>query len=591
MVNFGFSSHFAHPWSNRRRTRSARLEVRRISLENTQVTGNVDAPFELSAHDFVLQALMLCVGATLHVGCAANWGAGYDEFWHLYYGEVEPFWYFWREIGQDTHPPLTYLLLRPLTDAGADPVWGRLTSLVPGVLSILLMFLVSRAMGMTRAVSHLAAFLLSVSCAAVSMGISVRSYALTTLAVLAAFCIWLRIITRPDLVSRAQLRLFVLACLVAPWSHYAAALPLVGMLALTVWECATCAGFRRSLQRRVRELRPWPETVLLVLGLAAVPVYAMSTRYVGVTNQLSEFLPKQDQGLLDFAVRGINRELSLFLPSTLPEDSLVVPALLALACLAWTVWHTRPRARARDPRRGAAPGILLLILAAILAAAVLKKYPLGGLVRHQYVIFPFLILSGLLVVDLAVRRMRQTSSRWLVCGVLAALSVWSSWRAFDGPRLDDFPHRPPWTAAHRELVDAVTPGETVYVSGFTYIALYQGARDDGGWTWQADLRDSAGGPHEVIQAHLPVGTFRVLRDRSRWSAVAEGDQPGRLRDLMQLEDLRSLWVLKCFQWNADIPRDRVDHFARLRSDLEQAGLSVYDHRWFPRGELFRVSRP
>src|SRR5688572_5995251 len=62
---------------------------------------------------------------------AQRWLLGFDETWHFFQATVQPFRQYLSEVRNEVHPPLLYVLLRPL----CWPTESTLLPRVPGILA------------------------------------------------------------------------------------------------------------------------------------------------------------------------------------------------------------------------------------------------------------------------------------------------------------------------------------------------------------------------------------------------------------------------------------------------------------------------
>jgi len=130
------------------------------------------------------------------------------------------------------------------------------------------------------------------------------------------------------------------------------------------------------------------------------------------------FEPAGHESGLEFLLRNLKSELKLFSP---PGFSPVLLALCVVAALASAfIWIS-----GRGPREFSttiSAAVFLLMLGAFMAAGLAGKYPFGGALRHQYLLFPFLVLSGLALLDRSLTLLSAPRARvaLLSFGFLAA---------------------------------------------------------------------------------------------------------------------------------------------------------------------------
>ena len=89
---------------------------------------------------------LVILGLVLRLQPALSYWINGDE--GIYYFAVHSGWQqFWQQVEGNAHPPLFYLLLRPIAALGSDPLWLRLPSILFSCLGIWGMYLLARNLG------------------------------------------------------------------------------------------------------------------------------------------------------------------------------------------------------------------------------------------------------------------------------------------------------------------------------------------------------------------------------------------------------------------------------------------------------------
>ncbi len=474
-------------------------------------------------------ALAVAASALPFLALARGEFIGFDAFWHVFIARQDTWYSFWDEIDRNAHPPLFYLALKAAIAAlGPNAIAYRLVSVAASLGSA---WLVGRIV--QRAAGHpwlpaIAAFTFGTSLTTVTVGLEVRAYALATFFMLWATLAFLDLVERSSAAPRPRARAaFALTTSLALLTHYVASLFFLGC-------CATAAVLTvvdRERRRRffAQARRRWPAS-LLTFG---VPLAVLALEYgvhvgswSGRIHHLSAFMfDAGREGAFEFVWRNTEALFSLFAPalhhrpyaSTLlvAEPGLAgwaVGALVA-AFLAAAVWLAC--APARGGGNGAVarrvPPLLLLAMTALLVAlALVGRYPYGGTQRHQYFLFPFLVVVPTLAVAEVVRGSPRRIGALAVCLLaLAGVLNTANWASHFEVTRGYLMQRP--MNRFRELLPAP---EAVYVDQFNLIHVFTHHRR---WRWRFVHRGEGGGEVDVWRvSQAGAREFYVCRDRRQW---------------------------------------------------------------------------
>jgi hypothetical protein len=365
--------------------------------------------------------------ATLHVvlwGMAPNYG--FDENWHTVFATLTPAWRAFLTMSDDPHPFLYYLLLRPLLHFGSDPIFPRLLSIVPTLLTIPLWYHLLRKFRVSTGVAVVATLVLATSYPFLDMSVMVRSYSLTVFLLLAALWFWVDMLPgntgRPSRWSAvASLSLFGIAFLCL----YAAGFVTTAIITATLLTLLANKPLRAQILDAWRRHGGWPEWLLFFfLHLVGVAWFILGIRNAGdaqVPGHVQDLVIADGQGIGDFLATGLRQELNLFL--SLPTDALWIvdiawPMILILAIGLFM------RSLHRGNAVAAVIAITPILLTGILAVlGLVRHYPFGGELRHQYVLFPFLLLLLTLALDVVWRHIGSLIARGLLGTLLVALAL------------------------------------------------------------------------------------------------------------------------------------------------------------------------
>ena len=523
------------------------------------------------------------VALAVDVHYARRWHLGFDEAWHVFASIVEPLRQFVAEIRGEAHPPLHYVILRMLHPVGEGLLRPRLASIVPGVASVVLGALCLRALRVGTPLVLLGALAFAIAPAAVNIAVCVRAYSLATMFTLLACLALFRLVRTDDAAAaRRHGRRFVAAILLATASEYSAMFVAVGAVAAFAVLAATA-----------RE-RGWPflrarfvETAVLGLGLGAALGYRRWTE-VAAYNHVTDLFRQPAESLGAFALRGVAANLSALLaPLAFPPTATTAVglALVAAALLFLLVIYVAPTSAARDPARAAVLVIHGTVWFVLFAAALVHLYPFGGRMRHQFVLFPFLVLTAALVLD-EIGRIAPRPVRWLLPLALAVPIAAGARQSLTTSPLEEFPPVPLWQASVREVRAALAPGDAIYTGTYNQIGLFKSMRDCR-WTHR-DRRDDR---LDRFTAECGGRAVDVVRDQIFWTLPLPADA-GLLAGVATVARQRAdagLWVVAMppggFERAAVATPDAEERVRRL---CGENGLVLTRYLVLPDGVAFRV---
>lgn len=372
-------------------------------------------------HPAVLVAL---IGLTLYVAVTEIMHAlpttmGYDEGWHFFVAVVSPLWQSMLAMSADTHPPLYYPPLRALAHLGStDPFWPRLLSVIPTILCVPLWYALQRKLKVATVVALTTTAVLASAYSFLHMGVLIRAYAITGFIILAALWFWVDML--PGSSGRPRRRSALMSLLVfslAMGFLYAGAFATTAYFGAAVLLMLLSADARKQIFGNWWRYSSWPEWV----GFFGFHMLIVLWFYLGwgmhvnddIPLYLADFSLKPDQDVLAFLTHALRLETALFTPLAGLDDWLLDLGATAIAVT--IIVLTIINLRAGNYARAAialAPALLVAVLAFL---AIKGKYPFGGNLRHQYVLFPVLLLLLPLALDEVWRRTRLN---WLRIGLL-----------------------------------------------------------------------------------------------------------------------------------------------------------------------------
>jgi hypothetical protein len=241
----------------------------------------------------------------------------------------------------------------------------------------------------------------------------VESYSVCVLLILASFAFYLRIAAPEGAVPARARAAFAVLTSLAIGFHYFAGLYLAACAIAPGVVAALRPAYRRAMAARLPSR--WKADVATLFPPFAVGAYLYEVQariWVMPLSSLPSFYFRRGQeAASSFLVRNLRETFNLFAPVALSRARFALPLLaLFLLAAAWPL--------AADRREGppAAARLFPLTLLAILVGAEMVLglsglYPFGGQMRHQFLIFLFALLGGMVAMDAATGRLSAVGRR------------------------------------------------------------------------------------------------------------------------------------------------------------------------------------
>jgi uncharacterized membrane protein len=452
---------------------------------------------------------------------------GYDAFWHVFVARQDVWSNFWEEVGFTAHPPLFYLSLKAaIAMFGSNALAYRLVPILATLGSVWLVGRIVQRISSRLWLPPLAACVFGLSLTAVSVGLDVRAYSLSVFFLLSALLAYLDLADQAFSEPLRSTRIrFGLMTTLALTTHYAAAFFLVASLAAPLVLALANRDYRRRLVGGIRTC--WMANAVTF----GMPVAALTCAYFvqmrsweKYTGHVSSFLfAGGSESAAAFVLRNTKALFELFLPAPTYEQfasTLVVSAprlttmtfgaLLAfiVAAVAWLVFRLLIKRGTRSIVASVPLVLFLAMLALLISAAVLRAYPYGGELRHEFFLFPFVVIVLTLWIDqlclwAADRRLGGVVVGLFALGVILNTVTWTAhFRSIHGyllqSQMDTF----------RRLFPSP---EAVYVDGFNTINLFTHHHD---WHWEF-VRRIASGNEDVWRVTRGPRGFYVCRDTTQ----------------------------------------------------------------------------
>ncbi|MGH7788588.1 MAG: hypothetical protein ACRERC_17085 [Candidatus Binatia bacterium] len=482
----------------------------------------------------------------------------FDGWWHVFIAREVPWGRFWADVYRNAHPPSFYLLLRAAAWLGSDRLVYRAVSIVAAVVATYLIGRIAARVVRTPAVSLLCALTFGLAMTTVIMACAVRSYMVSVALMLVAFRLYLDLIDprRERLEARTRVW-FVVALIAAILTHYSAVFLAVAAAALPCLYAAVDRPYRRWWGGRLRTgWRGEFATIVPILAVVVAVYVVHTSTFDAPMNFAAQFYPDQAElaaGLIrggaSFVSRSLVAEIDLFGPlpiAALPAATRAVVVSLLGVLAAGLAVILRRRA---DWVVAAAPLATLAILAtAMMGAALIGRYPFGGFLRHQFILFPFIVLSGFALLDELVARSGHRRIVLLAVCAAVLLNAVLQWQ------------RMPFTADEPFAEEAVQfdrilgHSRAVYADQYSAIHFFAAHQRDA-WSAPTELREN----FFAIPVRGSGRTLLVVRDLTRWSC--DVSDPLLYRDLREVIELTGLPAVDLF---------RLAHDAQVRPALPRA---------------------
>jgi 4-amino-4-deoxy-L-arabinose transferase-like glycosyltransferase len=465
----------------------------------------------LSPTRMTLFLLLVCIVAAIPMFyLGATYYIEYDGYWHVFIAK-QTWSNLLTEYQATAHPPLFFFLLRAATVIGDNRLIYRLVSILSGIASVFVIGRIAGKLTGSAPTALLTAFVFGLSASTILISLEVRSYMLCAFFTLLAFYYYLDLVTLAPSPSDRRARIgFSLSLCLAVLSHYSALFFFLACLLAPICLAAMHADYRARLFSFLRV--QWFAAILTIVPPAAIGValylfqgktYATPLRY------LSRFYfdPAAHESRMAFLLRNLQNEYNLFSPVGI--DSRFQPALIALCGFtAVAIYLARIRSSSRDILRSITVAVFLLMLCIFMAASLRGRYPFGGADRHQFLLFPFLILTALVVLDKFAAAIPFQEARAAALGLVFVAAV-----AGAKTNYHNFPyilsdHATPDVAAFRKLFP--NPG-AVLVDQFSVVNFFTHYYD---WKWRTTGKY---GPLYTYSVSRNGDDFTVLRDYSTWN--------------------------------------------------------------------------
>ncbi len=340
----------------------------------------------------VLAALTVVTTVRL-VSLARIYPLTYDEGWHVFVAQQPSWGNFWLELLATPHPPLFFLFLKgAIATAGPSIMAYRAVSLISIVAATLLCVRILGQLGASFwwSVAGAAAFGLSMSSGQV--GIEVRSYPLATAFLVASFSLYLDWLTATQPALRPHKQwLYAGLMTAAIFAHYSSLIILAAMIILPIVMPLWSSSQRRRLSAQWRH---GVRGVALMFGIPLVAGNCLAIAQVWESpvpsyGHVSAFLyDSAAETMPSFLGRTLG-ELAVHLTPFVYQAGPMAAAAGGFLALLATGLAFRA---GRDSHKLIVLSFLTIAIVFNAVLALVGIYPFGGLLRHEFFLFPFAVI-------------------------------------------------------------------------------------------------------------------------------------------------------------------------------------------------------
>jgi hypothetical protein len=503
-------------------------------------------PSSAPAKSSVILVLIALAAAVPRLLLGASQFIEYDGYWHVFIAQQDNWDNFWADIYVNAHPPLYFLILKAVLHLGHSLLVYRSISLLTGVASVLIVGQIARKVTRSNVRAYQTALAYGLALPGIIISCEVRSYMLSVFFVLVSFWYFLEIPGSTNARSQFKSRAgFAAGAILACLSHYFAFFYAGAAIALLLSRFAV-QTYQAAAANWRAEAAAEAATSLPVAGV----IYTLYKVHAGPLAQIQGHLipyyydPAGHETVIAFLLRNWKNFINLFSPFEISSAAVAVGILILALVGGFLSTGLRRRVLVSEQ-----PTWTILITAIMLLefvlAALAGKYPFGGDLRQQYLLFPFLILFGAIVVESMAGKlsgMVPVQGRLLLNALAIAAIVWIS-----AVRYEQYPKVGGNVGAGGMAVfDRLEPTPAaVYLDQFNLITFFTFHHD---WDWSSLKLPQPIPGIDVYRLHRGSDQMLVFRDKTEWNLEPDDSSVyGKLARCLQTLKIQDLSVFSARQ--------------------------------------------
>ncbi|HEX4227025.1 MAG TPA: hypothetical protein VHZ07_00025 [Bryobacteraceae bacterium] len=440
----------------------------------------------------------------------------YNGYWDSFTSLQNRSTQWWLDVRDSGHPPLFFLLQHFAMKIGTSWLAMRSLVIVCGAATTFVMGLIADKLFQSKIFALLCATSLGFAMSLVELDTDVRPYPLALLLVTIAFLPFIDFIRDPQAPSAGKTLLsFTGLTLLAQLSEHFSLFFYCACIGSAAVYAAVYPEFRKSIWTFIKRK---PVIVLIALILPPALFWTLSSiqlQYVtAVQPQVSDYY-LATSGLAPWQYIRLNfsRELNYFLPIKI---NTVTQVTWIFAITPFLIYLLLAKGRRKSKLLSNLPIVVfVLLLLGLMAGGLASRYPLGGELRQQAIIAPFLTLSGFALLD-------RFSIGWFKIPVAVLVALWiaadfrTGWAHHSGPA-------EMFQTEYNTFQKEFPSSPVVFAGYFSCFGLYAATHT---WNWRVDSSVIAAGSRIwVYKTVSPQGQHRlVLRDKDSWNL--DFTQPG-----------------------------------------------------------------
>ena len=428
-----------------------------------------------------------------------------DGYWNVFMATQDRWSLFLSENQRDEHPMLYRLLLRMVAHLGSSRLIYRSLSIIPGLGTIYVVGLIASRVCLRKSVALLTAVAYGFSATVIDLTCDVRAYSLALLFIVGALYQLIGFLDGSSLLHQKRSLIWL-----GVMTSFAIATEFYSVLLLSSWVAFFLAMLLRYSQFRRGALR-WTlvrgHPLVIAFGLPTAVALGLFFRHerhkLFPHVYLAQFYRTSSEPLTSFVLRNLRSEFNLILPFEISSTLLLVIVIVALLA---ALYFSCVRENQTKTLVTTTPALILVfLLGQLILLSLWRRYPFGGELRHQSIIFPFVTLAVFVALDRLIAVLPYWAWRSVTVGIaslLTAVTIYHQWT----PRVFE---EEPFTPEFRAFQSSFSSTPAVYVDQFSLLNYYS-QTSSMKWRFLQHLHE--GEAIDAYQVSSPNGGVELLRN-------------------------------------------------------------------------------